>query len=351
MAVPPSVDVQRICSSPDFAAFVDRVKREFSVSIVPNVKMYSHDLGAESPADFSFKFRCQRSNSDFLITSREMLEAFLMNHNVHIYPPLTVHTHKRGDSFAEAFPHFDSKVLSTARTRGESCFACVRIGDCIYPFFVRVESTDLSRPSELSGDRRLRLANSSPDVKALFNAPTYVNHYLDEPEDPQANYTPVQSLDYWTPLPPIVSSASPLRSSLLLIPRCTQGSGIPNRTRHGDGLKRGSDSLLEAKMKEQISKPRTLQNRAQSLDLTSSLSRITESSSRLPPPESPTTSTGDTGGNSSPTSVTAPSFPSVYGPPMSGRSAVVGTPAQRSGRVIDDEAINEVSRVISNLGL
>lgn len=130
-----------------------------------------------------------------------------------------------------------------------------------------------------------------------------------------------------------------------------QGTGIPHRTRHADdALKRGSDSLLEAKLKEQISKPRSLQNRAQSLDLTFSLSRITESS-RHPGPESPTTSTGDTGGNSSPTSATAPSFPSVYGPPMSARSAVIGTSAQRSGRVLDDEAVEEVSRVISNLGL
>ena len=127
-----------------------------------------------------------------------------------------------------------------------------------------------------------------------------------------------------------------------------QGTGIPHRTRHSeDAIKRGSDSLLEAKLKEQISKPRSLQNRAQSLDLTFSLSRITEAS-RLPP-DSPTTSTGDTGGNSSPTSATAPSFPSVYGPPVPSRSALTGTTAQ--GHALDDEAIDEVSRVISNLGL
>jgi hypothetical protein len=48
------------------------------------------------------------------------LEQFLLNHNVHVYPSPTAHTHKRGDSFAEAFPHFDSKVLSTARRHGES---------------------------------------------------------------------------------------------------------------------------------------------------------------------------------------------------------------------------------------
>lgn len=117
-----------------------------------------------------------------------------------------------------------------------------------------------------------------------------------------------------------------------------------------DALKRGSDSLLEAKLKEQISKPRSLQNRAQSLDLTFSLSRITESSSHVSP-ESPTTSTGDTGGDSSPASATAPLFPSVYGPPMSTRSAVIGPSPQRAGRVMNEQDVEEVSRVISNLGL
>ena len=130
---------------------------------------------------------------------------------------------------------------------------------------------------------------------------------------------------------------------------CKQGSGIPSRTKHADdALKRGSDSLLEAKLKEQIGKPRSLTNRAQSLDLTKSFSRLTgDSSSSMLPPESPTTSIGDTGGNSSPTSV---SFPSVYDPTMSSRTAVVGSSAQLGGAA-DVGDIDEVSRVISNLGL
>ena len=129
-----------------------------------------------------------------------------------------------------------------------------------------------------------------------------------------------------------------------------QGSSIPVRARHTeDAIKRGSDSLLEAKLKEQISKPRSLTNRAQSLDLTYSLSRITESSSGLAIPDSPTNSDfmGENGGNSSPTSATAPSFPSVYGT----RPAVIGTSAQRSARAFDDEPSDEVVRVMHNLGL
>ncbi len=126
---------------------------------------------------------------------------------------------------------------------------------------------------------------------------------------------------------------------------------MPHRSRHSeDAIKRGSDSLLEAKLKEQITKqPRSLNNRAQSLDLTYSLSRITESGSHYAVPESPTTSTGGTGGNSSPNSVTAPSFPSVYGPPLSTRSSGIFGASQQTSE--HDDVIDEVSRVISNLGL
>ena len=132
---------------------------------------------------------------------------------------------------------------------------------------------------------------------------------------------------------------------------------MTHRSRHTqDAIKRGSDSLLEAKLKEQVTKqPRSLNNRAQSLDLTFSLSRITESGSTYPPPESPTSGTGD---NSSPNSATAPSFPSVYGPPLSTRSSgIFGASMQRPGHNTsttareDDDAVDEVSRVISNLGL
>ncbi|KAH0838585.1 cytoplasmic protein [Lanmaoa asiatica] len=313
MAVPPCPDLPVVCTSPEFVAFVERVKREFQVSVTPNLKSpapvhstngSSTSLDHPSPSqaspqmtqiqlqgEYSFKFRCQRSNSDFLLAAREMLEQFLLNHNVRVYPSPTAHTHKRGDSFAEAFPHFDSKVLSTAR---------------------RHESVELTRSSDILGDRRLRLANSSPDVKALFNAPAYI-YDLEEHEDSQSAYGPPGTgLDYWTPLPPIIPSSSP-RSR----------NRFPN--------------------------PDLFKIAAQSLDLTYSLSRITEGSSRLQPPESPTTSTGGgTGGNSSPTSATAPSFPSVYGPRS---SAVIGSSAQRNARVMDEQVVDEVSRVMSNLGL
>jgi hypothetical protein len=63
--------------------------------------------------------------------------------------------------------------------------------------------------SDVIGDRRLRLANSSPDVKALFNSPAYIyNLPPGEPEEPEPSYLsgPSQGaeVDHWTPLPPIV---------------------------------------------------------------------------------------------------------------------------------------------------
>ena len=133
------------------------------------------------------------------------------------------------------------------------------------------------------------------------------------------------------------------------------------RTRHQseESFKRGSDSFLQEKIKEKL-KPRSLQNRAQSLDLTFSLARITETGvSRRP--DSPSISNPDED-LSRPTSATAPSFPSVYGPPGVGNMGpgsglggmtMRGIPqsAARSARIIDDESVEEVNRVISNLGL
>ncbi|KDQ63869.1 hypothetical protein JAAARDRAFT_119390 [Jaapia argillacea MUCL 33604] len=199
MAIPPNPDLSRICTSPDFAAFVERIKRDFQIAVVPIIKTAPNPAngGMETCTECSFKFRCQRSNADFLVTAREMLEQFLLNHNLHVYPSPTSHVHKRGDSFAEAFPHFDSKLLSTARTKTRHGMSSLRTW--------RIDSTDLSRPSESIVERRLRLANSSPDVKALFNSqPAYIYDLDEESTDQATSYVPGPSNDYWTPLPPIV---------------------------------------------------------------------------------------------------------------------------------------------------
>lgn len=123
MAVPPHGDLPNLVAMPDFAAFVERTKRECQVVISPNMKTplapNGHGGSVEFSGECSFKFRCQRSNTDSLMTAREMLEQFLLDHNVHVYPSPTAHTHKRGDSFTQALPHFNSKLLQSVRTRGE----------------------------------------------------------------------------------------------------------------------------------------------------------------------------------------------------------------------------------------
>lgn len=98
----------------------------------------------------------------------------------------------------------------------------------VYP-----ESADFSGPpSDLAGERRLRLASSSPDVKALFNAPAYIYNLEDHEEPPQNPYVPGPSLEYWTPLQPIVCRAS---SNLFLVTTLNVFQGVrytlPHQTR------------------------------------------------------------------------------------------------------------------------
>ena len=94
--------------------------------------------------------------------------------------------------------------------------------------------------------------------------------------------------------------------------------------------------------------------------MTFSLTRINEAprGSGLSRPDSPETSVTGTGtnGTSSPNSATVPLFPSVYGPPGAGRGAVagafIGNGVGRGGMTYEeDPVVDDVSRVISHLGL
>lgn len=124
MAVPQNAELARVIISPEFSTFVDRVKSELEVDI----SAVTHSTPASSTntntsssiasetsitsGEPFFRIRCQRSNSDSVATAREMLESFLMQNNVQIYQ--STGGHKRSDSFADAFPHFNSKLLSTS---------------------------------------------------------------------------------------------------------------------------------------------------------------------------------------------------------------------------------------------
>lgn len=136
-----------IVASPEYATFSERIKRDYQVVIVPrvpalpaggrrnsSVSSTSTDAGADS-SFASFKFRCQRSNSDLLTTAREALEGFLAMKSsatttasasaafghLNGSSPLAssdFKPHRRADSFADSFQHFNSKLLSTANGNG-----------------------------------------------------------------------------------------------------------------------------------------------------------------------------------------------------------------------------------------
>ncbi|KDQ13625.1 hypothetical protein BOTBODRAFT_111266 [Botryobasidium botryosum FD-172 SS1] len=318
MLVPSQPELARVCTTPDFVAFLERMNREMQVAVVPHIKTSGSD-------ESSFKFRCQRSNSDFLAPVREMLESYLVKHHVQVYATHAASA-SRADSFTDAFPHFNSKLLSSAPAGMLSH---------------STQSPELSRPSEGFVERRIRLASSTPDVKALFNnSPSYVYKL---PEQDESEDT--------------LSSSKGRHSSHSSYSSYAHGSGL---SLHGpraldDILKRGSDSLLESKLKEHVSKPRSLSNRAQSLDITSlsrsgSMNTISERLSR-PEPESPLETTFP----SPPPSAVIPAFPSVNGPIL-GRAAAgaAGRPRtsvtdREGGRV--EPTLDEVSRVIAQMRL
>lgn len=207
MAIPPSAEMARVCSSPEFHAFAERIKRDFQVSIASSVRSNGSGSPSGSPGECSFAFMCQRSNSDFLITARELLEQFLVSQNVPVFP--TSKTHKRTDSFAESLPHFDSKLLSAAHGTKSVSFSLPS----------RRLTSDPTAPdlSTTVVDKRLRMASSSPDVKALFNSNTSISaqqqqtSYLYDIEQQEENAETDSvydspAADYWnTTLPMIVS--------------------------------------------------------------------------------------------------------------------------------------------------
>lgn len=110
---PPNTELPRICKTPEYKAFVDSIGREYQVVITP---VYRTGQGIEVVE--GFKLNCLQSAKESTTTVKEMLDQFLITHSVQLYPATTTRVHKRVDSFADAFPHFDSKLLSHPKTRG-----------------------------------------------------------------------------------------------------------------------------------------------------------------------------------------------------------------------------------------
>lgn len=114
LTFPPNSELPRICKTPEYKAFIESISREYQVVITPVVRTSGPGLEVVE----GFKLNCLQSAKDSTATVKEMLDQFLITHSVQVYPATNNRVHKRVDSFADAFPHFDSKLLSHPKTRG-----------------------------------------------------------------------------------------------------------------------------------------------------------------------------------------------------------------------------------------
>jgi hypothetical protein len=69
--VPFTPDLGRVVATQDFLQLVEKLKRDLQIAIIPPTRFNQGD-------DSLFKFRCQRSNIDFLGSARDALEEFLV---------------------------------------------------------------------------------------------------------------------------------------------------------------------------------------------------------------------------------------------------------------------------------
>ncbi|KAK8850505.1 hypothetical protein IAR55_004423 [Kwoniella newhampshirensis] len=296
--VPPNLELTRLITSPDFILFTERVKRDHQIAIVPSAKF---GQGEEA----IFKFRCQRSNIDFLGTSRDALEEWLGQHNIQVYPSNAT---KRVDSFADAFSHFNSKLLATGanNTEGEG---------------------------ESLVERRQRPVTVSTDVRALFNGPGASFRSAEE-----------GSLGFAGPL----GYTEPRRGADLW-----PGSTQPTRT-ESDHTKRDSDPIIQDRVRQAStghgvpphphphSQPRVVSARHQSLDISHmnfSRSLSSNQGSFGPMPPSPTAA------NSSPNTATGPYFPHAGPHPI--RANVTGRGGY--GGAGGDQGVDSLTQALSNI--
>ncbi|KAG0262874.1 hypothetical protein BG011_009582 [Mortierella polycephala] len=74
----------------------------------------SDDEGEDNEEeDHLFVFKYSRNNEDYLQNAKELLVQFLIDNQIEVYDDEIRVQRPRSDSFAEAFPHFNSKILSS----------------------------------------------------------------------------------------------------------------------------------------------------------------------------------------------------------------------------------------------
>ncbi|ORX41050.1 hypothetical protein BD324DRAFT_647947 [Kockovaella imperatae] len=299
LQVPPNPELARLATSPDFINFAERIKRDHQIAISPSANF---GQGEEAV----FKFRCQRSNIDFLSTARDSLEQFLAQHSIQVYPtPLDART----ESFNDAFSHFNSKLLST-RGNGPD------------------------EENEPSVEKKPNTSSSASDVKALFNGSSSqigngasLFRSLDDTSALFMNQHDSKIQEYWkrsyvrpqTVLQNINVNGQTSPATLTNVNQPSLSSVGRNPSNRGErneaeASKRDSDPVLQDKLRQAASghpqshAVRAVSARTQSLDITSlNFSRAlsgANSSNFGPMPPSPGIPT------SSPNTATGQYFPS-----------------------------------------
>ncbi|KWU45986.1 hypothetical protein RHOSPDRAFT_24904 [Rhodotorula sp. JG-1b] len=193
--LPHSTEMANLTLSQDFVNLTEKIKRDLNITILPWVDRSGNN------EETIIRFCLNRSNVDFLGTSRDLVEEYLVQRNINLYPGSL---RPRSDSLADVFAPFNSKLLSTSANMaaGES-----------------VDSRNDPRPGS---DRKLRLAASSPNIKAIFDAnpggpaSSYPQQYTRLPSvvnQPIAEYVPPSGPDPVTaaaaaPYPPFYPAAN-----------------------------------------------------------------------------------------------------------------------------------------------
>ncbi|GAA5856623.1 hypothetical protein JCM8547_005897 [Rhodosporidiobolus lusitaniae] len=166
--LPHSSEMAALTLSQDFVNLTEKIKRDLNITILPWVDRSGNN------EETIIRFCLNRSNVDFLATSRDLVEEYLVQRKINLYPGSL---RPRSDSFADVFAPFNSKLLSTSSALAGTGTDGAAPGE--------------PRPDPRPGsDRKLRLAASSPNIKAIFDAnpggpsAAYPNH---PPRVPSAN--------------------------------------------------------------------------------------------------------------------------------------------------------------------
>ncbi|KAI8602538.1 hypothetical protein EDD21DRAFT_70891 [Dissophora ornata] len=121
--------------------------------------------------DHLFVFKYSRNNEDYLRKAKELLVQFLVDNQIEVYDDEIRIQRPRSDSFAEAFPHFNSKILSSV-AGGELPTPAPAFLN--YSLFENAAFEPMSRatPSGNSG-QNLNVSGAgsmvTPDIRALFS--------------------------------------------------------------------------------------------------------------------------------------------------------------------------------------